>query len=138
MQVQNLIPFMVSLPDDINQSDTVCLELFGEAGVADTAVFSDELNPSELLKVFVHKLDNGYRFSVISQSTAMNGIELETGETKLRTWRGNSDTEVFAVGDPLAGFSSDGTVSYMRPRGDDLSLRVAIKRSSEQAEALKP
>ena len=132
IQAQGMVPFMVELPKDIQETDSVCLELFGEAGVVDSAVFAQGLKPGEILKIFIHKENGDYRFSVITDSSAMNDIKLKYGQAELRVWRGNSHEEVFQVGDPLAGFTLDDSVSYMSPSGDDVSLRVAIRRGSEQ------
>lgn len=138
MRAQGIVPFVVELPKNIRETDTVFLEIFGESGVIDSAVFTDGLEPGEMLKIFIHKASNEYRFSVVTESVSMNDMELKLGEAELRAMRGSSNTEVFEVGDPLAGFTVDGTVSYMNPRGDDLSLRIAVKSGSEQVAAPNP
>ncbi len=133
LKAQDMVAFMVALPEDIKETDFVCLELFGDRGVIDSAQFAYGLKPSEVLRIFIHKNSGDYRFSVVTDTMAVNEIKLKHGEAELRTWRGDSSEKVFLVGDPLAGFTIDGQVSYMNPTGDDLSLRVAIKKRSEQA-----
>ena len=132
LKAHDIIAFMVALPEDIEEQDFVRLELYGEKGVVDSTEFAYGLKPSEILKIFIHKNSGDYRFSVVSDTITMNDIKLKHGEAKLRTSRSNSNTEVLQVGDPLAGFTIDGQISYKSPRGDDLSLRVAIKKSREQ------
>ena len=132
LKAQDMVAFMVALPKDVEKTDFVCLELFGDKGVIDSAEFAYGLKPSEILKIFIHKNSGDYRFSVVTDAMSVNDIKLKLGEAKLRTWPGDSNERVFQVGDPLAGFTIDGQVSYTSPTGDDLSLRVAIKKSSEQ------
>ena len=132
IKAHDMVAFFVALPEDIGEQDCVSLELFGEKGVVDSAEFAYGLKLGAILKIFIHKKSGDCRFSVVTDTVTMNDIEMKLGEAKLRTWLGNSNTEVLHVGDPLAGFTIDGKVSYMFPRGDDLSLRVAIKKSSEQ------
>jgi hypothetical protein len=138
LKAQEMVAFMVALPKDLGGNDYICLELFGDKGVVDSAEFAYGLKNSDLVKIFIHKNSGNYRFSVVTDAMTMNDIELKHGEAKLRAWPGNSNEKVFQVGDPLAGFTIDGQVSYMSPSGDDLSLRVAIKKSSEQAAPSNP
>lgn len=138
LKAQDMVAFMVALPKEMEKTDFVCLELFGDKGVVDSAQFAYGLKPTEILKIFIHKNGGDYRFSVVTDTMSVNDIQLKLGEAKLRIWPGDSNERVFQVGDPLAGFTIDGQVSHMSPTGDDLSLRVAIKKSSEQASAGNP
>ena len=138
LKAQDMVAFMVALPREIEKTDFVCLELFGDKGVVDSAQFAYGLKPGEVLKIFIRKNGGDYRFSVVTDTMSVNDIQLKLGEAKLRTWSGDPNERVFQVGDPLAGFTIDGQVSHMSPAGDDLSLRVAVKKSSGQASAGNP
>jgi hypothetical protein len=132
LKAQGIVAFLVEMPADLHEKDYVSLELFGADGVVDSSDFAQGMSPKEILRVFVHKNNDDYTFSVVGDSFSVNDMKLNYGDTQLRAWRGDSYSQVFQAGDPLAGFTNNGGISYMEPSGDTLLLRVTIKKGSEQ------
>lgn len=135
LRAQRIVPLLVQLPNELNGEDVVALEIYGEEGVKDSrniGAVEEGFFAGQIVKIFIHE-PSPYTFSVITDNSSRNGIELELGDANLKMYGGKPHIEVHQVDEPLAGFGIDGTTSYMNPRGDDLSLRLTIKSKSEQS-----
>ncbi len=127
MRANDVNDFMIRLPKDLKPTDSVGLELFNKNGVVDSSFVYTNLEPSELIKVFITKEVEDYRYSIVRAKSAISSVYLDEKGATLRMWEGNSFSEIIPTGEAFAVFSADGTSSLPHPSGDDIALRVAVK-----------